>query len=162
MNSEKERLVKRLRIERDLFEVVISPMSEDQMRTLQITSCWTVKDILAHITAWEVELLRWLDRASTGKAPEIPAPGEWAEYTDEFNDQSYLANQDRPLDDVLLEFQEVYRRVLFELEALPNNLDDDYWSVWFGGKPPWDLLAAHHEHYREHRGEICSRLANEQ
>jgi hypothetical protein len=111
------------------------------MIQLQITGHWTVKDVLAHITAWENELLRWLDKATNGIAPDIPAPGEWSEYTEQFNIQAYLDSRDRPLEDIVLSFREVFDRVIFELRALPTDTNDDYWSVWFRGKPPWDLFA---------------------
>jgi hypothetical protein len=131
------------------------------MIQLQITDHWTVKDVLAHITAWEKELLRWLERAANGYSPDLPAPGRWSEFIEQFNSQTYLVNRDRPLEDVLLDFRQVFSRVLFEMQALPKDPDDSYWSVWLGGRPPWDLFTTYHEHYKEHREQIESRIAIE-
>lgn len=127
----------------------------------QIIDHWTVRDVLLHITAWESELLRWLERATHGHSPDIPAPGEWSEYTDQFNNRVYLENRDQPLKDVLLSFNPVFNRVLSELQALPGDPGDTYWLVWLGGRPPWELLATCHEHYREHSQQINDRLVEE-
>jgi hypothetical protein len=159
MNNEKERLIDRLRFERDSFEQILARLSEDQMVQLQITDQWTVKDVLAHITAWENELLRWLEKATNGQSPDLPAPGEWVQFIEQFNNKAYLDNRDRPLEDVVLNYKQAFDRVIFELRALPKNPDDDYWSVWLGGRPPWDLFATYHEHYSEHRKQIQSRIA---
>ncbi len=159
MSNEKERLINRLRHERDSFEKTVALIKDDQMIQLQIMDHWTVKDILAHISAWELELLRWLERAASGFSPDIPAPGEWSAYTDQFNNKAYLDNRDRPLEDIVLSFKQAFDRVILELKALPEDPDDDYWSVWLGGRPPWDLFATYHEHYSEHRKQIQSRIA---
>ena len=78
MNDEKEKLVDRLQFERDSFEEILARLSTEQMARLRIDDQWTVKDIVAHITAWEIELLNWLGMAAEGDSPDIPRPGEWS------------------------------------------------------------------------------------
>ena len=35
----------------------------------------SVKDIVAHMTAWEQRMIQWLDESAAGLAPQRPAPG---------------------------------------------------------------------------------------
>jgi hypothetical protein len=158
MSEERNRLIDQLRLERESFERTISPLSPTQMAQLEIVDRWTVKDIMAHITAWEVELLRWLDSASHGYSPDIPGPAEWTPFIEQFNSQAHMENRSRTLDDVLDSFKRVYSRVLDELQALPKDSSDPYWSVWRDGRPPWDLFGTYYEHYREHRKQIKHQL----
>ncbi len=161
MSSEKDQLIDHLQRERASFERIMSGLTEEQMVQYEFVDQWTFKDILAHITAWEVELLRWLEQASRGKSPGIPAPGEWWPFIEKFNNQTYLENRDRSLESVLNSFDQVYEQVLSEFMALPDDEEDSYWSAWFGGNPPWILFATYHEHYKEHGAQIESRLVGD-
>jgi hypothetical protein len=159
MNGGKEHLIKQLQLERRSFESVLESLTEEQIINLEVSDYWTVKDTIAHITAWEFELLRWLERASEGLSPDVPGPGEWMPFIETFNSSTYLANRERPLEDVLSEFDQVYKQILTELQSLPEDPDDDYWTVWFNEEPPWILLATYHRHYKEHSEQISARIA---
>ena len=156
MANEKTELVSRLKTEREFFVDTISRLSNEQICNVQVIDHWTVKDIIAHVTAWELELLRWLESAERSQSPNIPEPGEWGPFIQEFNRSGYLMNRDRPLSEVLQDFKEVYERVLSAFQELPEDLDDPYWSVWYKGEPPWIMFGTYPEHYREHGEEISA------
>ncbi len=159
MSSDKEHIIKQLQLERSSFESVLEPLTEEQIINLVVSDNWTIKDTIAHITAWEIELLRWLERASKGLSPDIPGPGKWTPFIETFNSSKYLENCERPLEDVLNEFNQIYEQVLTEFQSLPEDPDDHYWSVWFNEEPPWILFATYHQHYKEHREQISARIA---
>jgi hypothetical protein len=106
--NERARLISHLGVERERFEERIQQVRQNDLIELEIVEKWTIKDILAHITAWEIELMRWLDSARRGQPPAIPAPGQWSEYIERFNRQTYEENKARSLEDVLLSFEQVY------------------------------------------------------
>lgn len=159
MSGDKKQLVKQLQFERSSFESVLEPLTEEQIVNLVVSDNWTVKDTIAHITAWEIELLRWLGRASEGLSPDIPGPGKWTPFIEIFNSSKYLENRERPLEEVLNESNQIFKQVLTEFQSLPEDLDDRYWSVWFNEEPPWILFATYHQHYKEHREQISARIA---
>ena len=158
MNENKEQLITQLQQERADFESIIAPISEDQMVDIELFDGWTVKDVLAHITAWEVELLHWLESVSKGTAPDLPKPGEWMPYIETFNKGTYLENRDCSLEEVKRRFDQVYKQVLTSFLSLPEDEEDDFWSIWLDGEPPWILFATFHEHYKEHGEQIRSRM----
>ncbi|NPV66320.1 MAG: ClbS/DfsB family four-helix bundle protein [Anaerolineae bacterium] len=144
-------ILARMADERAAFEQAIAGLNAEQMTVPQVMDTWTIKDILAHITAWERDLLNWLDMAQRGMTLPIPPGNGWDAYIEEFNACTYAANRDRPLEDVLAEFDAIYTRLMDELRALPEDPADPLWAVWEGGQPPWRLLATFYGHYREHR-----------
>lgn len=150
----KSNIVSQMQIERRAFEATLGQVSESRMTTEAIIDAWTVKDILAHIIAWERELLEWLAIAAQGHRPDIPLPGTWAPYVQSFNDRAYADDRDRPLSEVLANFHQVYDQLLEELQQLPEDPNDSLWSVWLNAEPPWELIADFAEHYREHGQQI--------
>jgi hypothetical protein len=143
-------LIEQMRAQRAWFEQTLAGMSEAAMVGVPVQEHWTAKDIVAHIAVWERQLIGWLHAAARGQRPDIPAPGTWGLYLEQFNARCYAENCNRPLDEVMAESHEVFEQLMVELEALPEDPQDDLWSAWLGGKPPWELLATFYEHYREH------------
>lgn len=160
--TKREHLSQQLTTEREKFEEILHEWFMHDQNELEIIEKWTIKDIVAHITAWEIELIRWLERAALGKPPDILAPGLWSDFTERSNRQTYEANRTRSLEHVLLRFRQVYDQLLIEIQALPEDPSDDFWLVWLGGRPPWDLFATFPEHYREHSEQIKTRLLEEE
>ncbi len=148
--SNKDVLLKQMQAQRAWFEQTLAGMSEAAMVETPVQERWTAKDILAHIAAWERQLITWLQAAACGEHLDIPAPGNWGPYLEQFNARCYAENCDLPLSDVMAESREAFEELLVELEALPEDPHHECWSTWPGGRPPWGLLAEFHEHYREH------------
>lgn len=154
----KRTVLNRLRDERSHFEELLAGLSESQMTNVALGDGWTIKDTLAHLTAWEKELLRWLKMAADGQRPDMPRPGQWDSYIEAFNAREFVANRQRSLDEVLTEFRLVYSQLWTALQALPEDPNHPSWSVWYGGQPPWGLVATYYHHYAEHRQTIESWL----
>ena len=119
---------------------------------------WLVKDIIAHITWYEREMVGMIQaRALVGS--EL-----WELTQDQRNVSIYEENRDRSLNDVLLEAEQVYEQLLKGLESL---LDEDLInpsqfrempSEWI----PWKVLASNcFEHYHQHIPDIQAWLENE-
>jgi hypothetical protein len=144
------RIAERMEAERAGFLGALAQMKEHEIVDIPVQEQWTAKDIVAHITAWERELVGWLRTAARGEAPDIPAPGTWSSYMDYFNARCYADNCQRPLAEIMAESHQAYQQLMAELQALPDDPLDEVWSAWQDGKPPWGLLATFYEHYREH------------
>jgi hypothetical protein len=142
--------------EREELQILLDQLSETQMTQPGVENDWSVKDILAHITDWEKRMVQWIEESLQGKTPERPAPGMTWDDLDKLNEQTYLANKDRLLNEVLADFRDSYQQSLKVIEALTEEalLDPDYFK-WREGDPLWHMVAANTwEHYQEHREAI--------
>ena len=150
----KDDLITMFEAERQRFDAALARLSDTEMERIPLEDDWTAKDLIAHITAWELRLLEWLDAAERGISPALPAPGAWGTYMDIVNAETYECNRARSLDAIRQEYDTVYRALLERLNALPDRDDDPRWAPWLDGLPPWGLLLTFPAHYRHHRKAI--------
>lgn len=135
---------------------VLEPLDRKTMSQAGVESTWSVKDILAHISAWEKLMIQWLEESLRGETPQRPAPGESWDDLDTFNEQLYLENKDKTLDDVLQEFGEIHQVAMKIVEAMDESdlLEPDRFE-WRKGDPIWHLVAGNTWlHFKEHRETI--------
>jgi len=152
----KSKLLERMQSERQRLEATLARLSENQMTTPGVNDQWSVKDILAHITVWERRMVRWLEETVGDEVPEmLPAGMTWDDL-DEWNEQTYLDNRDRPLAEVLADFKSSYPQALKAVKAVSEeDLIDPHRFEWRAGKPLWVMVAANtFWHYKEHNMSI--------
>jgi len=139
----------------DKFEALLAPLSEEQMTTPTVNGTWSIKDNIAHLTAWQGYVLEQLQGVIDGKEPPEFMPGLTTE--DEINERVYQENRNRPLAEVLADLRASYQRVLATVQSLSEeNMNTPFpWSK--SGNPAWLLIAGNtYEHYEEH-GNIIRR-----
>jgi hypothetical protein len=111
---------------------------------------WSIKDVIAHITAWEQRLLGWLATAANGDTPQIPAKGYTWDDVDRLNEERRAQTLSSSLEDTLAS----YRASMSLLYAALDRLsDDDLNSYYFPDQEGmlWQYFAANtYEHYIEH------------
>lgn len=158
---DKSRLLADIRSERAKLELLLGRIDARAMADSAVGE-WSVKDILAHISMWEITFLRWLETAARGERPAMPAPGmSWSDI-DRLNDQTFQANRARPLAEVRAEFASSYATTLSAIEALDEGvLVDPDLNPLGAGEPLWGYAAANtSDHYREHREPIEAWIAS--
>ena len=95
----KQDFLARIRASRALLNEAISGLTEDQMTRDLVTPDWTVKDILAHIAAWQNEAALGVERAARGElivftdADCEPTPEFLAALTAQLRDPSVGGSQ---------------------------------------------------------------------
>jgi hypothetical protein len=134
------------------IERICAGMSESEMVDPGAQGEWSVKDTLAHISAWEKYLLDRLGYVVTGQTPQYPVMISWDD-VHRFNAQVNAENKDRPLTSVVIEFRNLYQGAMTVIEALSDELLNQPYAYDF----PDDhitllqLIRANTcEHYREH------------
>jgi hypothetical protein len=144
----KPELLVQIRTERKRLEEVLAALTPDQMLQPGVNGEWSVKDILAHISAWEQRMLSWIGSHLRGEAPDVPLPWD----VERMNAEAYAQVKDRPLAEVLKEFLQSYREALALAESLSEEqLRTEYTDNWPMG-PLWTGVAANTNwHYKEHR-----------
>ncbi len=98
--------------EREALDQFLSTLTPDQMTAPGALGDWSVKDVLAHLYAWEQMVLGWLAATRRGKTPHVPAEGyKWSQLP-ALNEEIRLEHSDRPLEEVVKLYKESYRQIM--------------------------------------------------
>lgn len=102
---------------------------------------WSVKDVLAHLAAWEAELVTALARdVAHNKPPRLKGISD-AE-VEQLNVQWHAENKDRPLDRVRDDFAGARKQLLRQVAGLNDkDLTDPKKYKWLDGKTLADYIA---------------------
>jgi hypothetical protein len=157
---DKASILDELRSKYVALEAILAPLDEAQMTKTGVIGDWSIKDILAHITAWQDRLLAWLHAARHNEEPTISGPDS-EEEMDRLNEQFYKENRSRPLADVLGGFRSSYLQIVEAVQAMPEeDLIDPHRFAWLNGDSLRQLVAGDtYDHYEEHRQQIEEWLA---
>ena len=112
-------LVAALEAARAEMETVLDGLTEAELAQPGAAGDWAVKDVLAHITAWEAELVTGLAKVRQGRPP-----GKTNYTADEIQAQNtrwQAENQGRPLERVLADFRGVRKQTLRQIQALTEQ-----------------------------------------
>ena len=130
------------------FKALLAPLSEEQLTTSGVNGTWSVKDNIAHLSAWHKVLLA-----------RLLAAGNFIHYqedvtegmdTESLNERFYQQNKARPLSDVVAEFDATYQRIIQALEDLTEEQLSKP-QVWLEGRAAWEVIPGDTiEHYQEH------------
>lgn len=141
------------------WQALLQGMSTERLTQPWLPDGWSVKDVLAHLRAWQTRTVARLEAAIKGGAPRFP---EWpvdidADESDEAVEKAnawiFEANRARPWEDVHGEWAKTFTRLLELMRQLPEA------EVRPGGRLAWlveyePLREAPEEydyHHAEHR-----------
>jgi hypothetical protein len=138
------------------WEAVLEDVGRKRMTESGVVGSWSVKDLIAHVTWSENEMLKLLGERSLENASKL-----WELPVDERNRIIYEENRDRSLEEVMREADQVYHGVLEEIQALSE--EDLHEPSHYEGMPsewiPWQIIMGNtYKHYAEHTGDIANWL----
>ena len=119
---------------------------------------WSVKDILAHLTSYEVVLAEVL-ATFTGGGPTPYLSQMTGEGGQAFNDAEVTRRRDMTLDQVVAEFEEVHRQALALAQQIPPELFVRAGALpWYGLEYALDdfIVYQYYGHKREHSAQIAA------
>jgi len=151
----KGQIVAKIKSAHDALMRALSSLTDNQMTQPGVENGWSIKDIMAHITSWEVHLADQVQAVIKNTSPEIPPILDW-EDVHKRNADTYAANQHRPLGKVREEFNSRYTEMLLAINALDES---DLYKPQPGmdpdAPPIWESIAEEtYEHYAEHLASI--------
>ncbi len=133
------------------WQALLSEVGEARMTEPGIGQ-WSVKDIIAHVTWGEREMVGVL------RARALVGSDLWNASQDERNDAVCRQNRDCPLADVLAESTRVHEELMALLEALPDDASLNDASRYAEMPPqwrPWQVFAGNtFEHYPDHAAHV--------
>jgi len=116
---EKATLLEKLQSAYEQLNTLLATLSEEQKTAPGVNGSWSVKDNLAHITAWQYLLPARVQSWITGQKPVEFMPEFKTE--DEVNEFIYQQNKDRPLPEVEAAFHGSYRRAFAAVESVSEE-----------------------------------------
>jgi uncharacterized protein (TIGR03083 family) len=144
----RDELLKSLAASRAELDAALAGLAEAQMTEPGVMGDWTLKDVLAHLTAWEVELVTVLGKLARGQTPK-PA-GQTDAETDALNAKWYRDYKNRPLDRVLADYHAVRPQTIRQVERLTVS-DLTAPRKWLKGGTLHDMILSETiEHDAEH------------
>lgn len=153
----KEELLVMLRATYDSWEKLLSRMREQEITVQRFSSNWSIKDVIAHLGAWQQISIARLDAAILDVEPELPVwlagadPYLAEDHTSDFNAQIYVIYQDVPWPTVHQAWSEGYLRLIALAEELPEEaMFAPGRYPWLKGDPLATVLVGSYEHHQEH------------
>ncbi|MGB3700145.1 MAG: DinB family protein [Anaerolineales bacterium] len=138
------------------WEAIVAQIDEERLTQSGVAGDWTLKDIIAHITWHEKEMVGLIT------AHALVGSELWNLPTDERNAAMYEEVRNEPLEQVLEESAGIHQQLL---ELLPTLSDEDLTDPSsFPNMPPdwqpWMLIAQNtYEHYQDHILDVQGWLA---
>src|SRR6266699_5788496 len=115
---DKQQLLKRLEKAWTAINESYAGLSDSQLTEPGVMDNWSVKDILAHVTTWEEEALKYLPLILTeGKPPRYTQFGG----IDAFNAQMAEQKRDMTLSYVQRQLDETHRLLIDYLQSVPEE-----------------------------------------
>lgn len=149
----KAELMQRIEADWARLQKSLDGLTEEQMHTPGVVGEWSIKDILAHITAWQTRLITALFKIEKGFAPDTTEGGKTV---DQLNAQWYREMKDRPFEQVWDDLESSYDQILRRLENFSDkDLFDPKRYKWMKGESFERYIAGDsYEHYVEHAEQI--------
>ena len=122
--ASKLELLEQIAASRSTLDRLVSGLSAEDFERTDAAG-WTVKDQIAHITAWEQILLAMLRGEDRGAPVGIPPAADLS--IDEINAHILERSRQQPLSDVLAAYRRTHGELLAELDQLSDvDLDLPY------------------------------------
>lgn len=133
------------------LNAILADLSEAHLLEPGAEGDWSVRDVLAHITAWEVEFLTTLGKVRRGAKPGNTAWNKASILRQ--NERWHQETKDRPLRQVLADFEGARKQTLRVLEGM-TDAEVARPADWLQGRSLAEyangLTLAHEREHLEH------------
>jgi hypothetical protein len=151
----KDHILAALREQFEHWEELFAGLSEEQITTPRFDLDWSIKDIMAHLWAWQQISIARMEGGLYDREPDftewITDIENWEENADRVNALTYKNNHDKPWLDVYQNWRDGFLRLL-ELgnKISERNLLDGDRYPWMNGYNLAFVLIASYDHHQEH------------
>lgn len=143
----KDELLTTIKRDRATLDELVARVPDGRMTEGALDGGWSVKDVLAHIAAWEQLCLRWI---KDNKREELTSGADNDGQVNALNARLFEENRGRSLKDVREESRHSYEQMVAAVEWL-SDADIAVKPPWAPGRELWQIIDANSaDHYREH------------
>ena len=148
----RDELLEALSTARARLDAALEGLTADELAQPGVLGQWSIKDVLAHITAWDVDLL-----TNVGKVKRGQKPGRvvWDNASIQAQNEAWHTEfQARPLERVLADYEGVHQQLLKRVQGL-GDAELEAPAAWLDGQPLYkyfvDNVVTHED---EHAAEL--------
>ena len=162
--NDKKQIITMLKEEFNRWEELLAGMSEEQITAPHLPSNLSIKDVIAHLRAWQQRSVARLEAALLNREPEFPKwPAELdpdsEDDPDQINAWIYETYREQPWSKVHQNWSEGFLRFLELGEGIPEkDLLDAGRYPWLEGHPLAFILLASYDHHQEHLEKLLAWL----
>lgn len=96
---------------------LIEPLSPPERIKPGVNGEWSIKDVLAHLTAWHQMYFIWYKEGMKGIKPEMPAPGYSWKTTPQLNEKMFHEHRDQSYETVVADLNSSHERIMEIIEG---------------------------------------------
>jgi hypothetical protein len=154
-------LLAELDSEREAWEGLLAQIGEDRMEEPGAAGSWSIKDVVAHLTAWRRRTVGRLEAVANGRPePTPPWPADLHD-DDEINAWFHARDRGKAVGEVLDESRRVFQQLVGATQKLPDDtLSDPARFPWMKGAPLSGAAFFGHFH-DEHEADISGYLSRQ-
>lgn len=163
----KEHILAALREQFEQWEELLASLSEKQINAPRFELDWCIKDVIAHLWAWQQVSIARMESGVQAREPAYPdwivSIGEdWEDDSDRVNALTFERNHEEPWSEIYENWRKGFLQFLQFGEKLPERdlLDSDRFP-WMKGHSLAFILVASYDHHQEHIEKLRDRLENQ-
>jgi hypothetical protein len=161
--TEKERILNMLKDEYERWNTLLGRLPEEQITSRQLAGGWSIKDVMAHLMAWQQRSIARMEAGLSDHEPVFPAWPEGVdpeqEDVDEINAWIYETHRERSWEHVYQDWRNGFQRFIELGEAVPEGVLMEVGRfAWLKEYPLSIILVSSYEHHQEHRDNLVEWL----
>ena len=160
----KDHILAALRDEFDNWEKLLSGLGEAQITQPRFDLDWSIKDVVAHLWAWQQISIARMEGGVLGRAPEYPkwiveSMENWEEDSDQVNALTFERYHEKSWSEIYGAWRIGFLRFLDLGSQISEHdlLDGDRYS-WLHGYSLAGIMIASYDHHQEHIEKVTSAL----
>ena len=114
-------LLTAIKVERRRLEHHLAQINPASFCDPEVCGLWSIKDLLAHLAAWEQTFLRWYEARERMVEHQEPEEVRTMKAIHAYNQQLYEQYRDWLLDDVLKFFHQSYDQIFTVVTQIPEE-----------------------------------------
>lgn len=145
----KQDLLQHIRRQHKKLAALIRDLSDEDLCTVRVTTKWSTKDVLAHLSEWSRMVLSWHEIGLQGEKPALPREGYNWRQIPALNQAIYEEHKNDTLEQVKEAFEASYEQMLVLAESLSEQelFERAYYSWTNNNNFATYLISASSSHY---------------
>jgi hypothetical protein len=152
----KEHILAALREQFDSWEELLAGMDEEQITAPHFDYEWSIKDVMAHLWAWQQISIARMEGGLQDREPDFPKwitelGEDWEDNADKVNALTFERNHHKPWTEIKRNWKDGFLHFLELGNKLSERdlLDGDRYA-WLKGYSLAFILVASYDHHQEH------------
>lgn len=152
----KEHILAALREQLGRWEDLLADLSEEQISAPRFDLSWSIKDVIAHLWAWQQVSVARMEGGGLDREPDYPdwilsVGRDWEDQGDAVNAMTFEKNHHKPWSEIYWHWRNGFLRLLTVAEKISErDLLDGSRYHWLKGYSMAAVLVASYDHHQEH------------